>query len=201
MNIKRKKLIEELGDDPRQKPGSKRANGALLIGIAVVLGLFALGGIVMTILEARKMTNDGQFPTAMGNVEDVSVNRVRQRNGSYYSLTIRYNFSLSGQRYDNASSTSYTFESEARSVAEQFPIGGSTPVWYDPTNPTRSSVFRIGLEYLSLPGGASAIALIACLLTLWMGMGMFDQAKQLEQKTVKRSPATRSVEADKFTFE
>jgi hypothetical protein len=158
---------DNLKRDP--EASMKRTQGMFAI-LGLIMLVAGLATIIFGIVEARKFTSNGRWPAVTGTITDVNVYFVNRRRGpDDYCVSGTYQYVVRDRTYAHSwtiggcSSSRSTAEANARSY-----LNGTAPIWYDPTNPDRSSNMPIGMEWMLIVWGAGILVLIfsAVLLSL-----------------------------------
>jgi hypothetical protein len=148
-----------------------RRNQMILSVVAVGVLLAAMMGIIYGVLEMRKFTNNGQWPTTEGTVIDGFIMRTRAGGMTEYCLWLTFEYTVGGRVYSQNLELDpcYGTEGDAENAADRI-AGGTQTLWYDPTNPERVSDTRVGFEFSILVFVASGVVLLLGLLVLSMAM-------------------------------
>ena len=132
----------------RTRSNSMGCGGTILFMLifgAVGLGLF-IGGA----LSYRNALATQSWPTAEGRITFSEIYESRDEDGTSYGLNIGYNYAVEDRPYtgtrisltDYSSSRNY-----AEGLAEEYPVGKTVQVHYDPADPTKS-VLETGANWV-----------------------------------------------------
>lgn len=142
----------------------------------VIIGVFMLVGVILTlvgIFNLVKASASKRWPSTNGKVIDakVRVSTSTDNEGSTstsYVPHIEYEYRVNNAPYTStrrtigSGQTGYGSRNRANAIVEQYPVGKSVPVYYDPQNPKygvlqtgfAASVFiwlLLGIGFLCLP--------------------------------------------------
>mgnify|MGYP000489327536 CR=1 FL=1 len=173
-------LDDRLKLDPRARA---RKNQTIFTVLGLLMLIVGMGTVVFGVVEARKFTNNGNWPTVRGTITSTSIHTVTQRRSpTRYCVYANYSYNVGGRTYTHGWSTSdcSTSRAQTEAVAPSY-IGSTGAIWYDPTNPDRAANQPIGSEFLLLIWGAGGLTLLAAMSFLVLAMKPVPEKRKLKQ--------------------
>lgn len=171
---------DNLKRDP--EASMKRTQGMFAI-LGLVMLVAGLGTIIFGIVEARKFTNNGYWPSVTATITDVGVQTInRRRAPDQYCVYATYSYVVRDRTYRHSWGTSdcSTSRSEIERIAPSY-LNGTAPVWYDPTNPDRSLNQPMGMEWMIIVWGAGILVLIFSAVLLSLAMQKPEVKRKFKQ--------------------
>ncbi|MFN8374804.1 MAG: DUF3592 domain-containing protein [Anaerolineae bacterium] len=177
-----------LDDNLKRSPAEvARKRQLVFSSLGLLLLVVSMGLIIFGVVEIRKFSNNGQWPTTPGEITRVSIQTItRRRSPTQYCVFATYSYNVGGSSYEHGWSTGdcSTQRSLTESRAPSY-IGGTGTIWYDPTNPGRSLNERVGMEWMLIIWGVAGISLLASVVFLWLAM-----QKPAVQRTLRQPART-----------
>jgi hypothetical protein len=173
-------LEDNLQRDPQARA---RRNQAVFSALGLLMLVLGLGTVIFGIVEVRKFTNNGSWPTVTGTITRASIETVnRRRSPDYYCVFATYSYQVGGRTYSHGWRTSEcnTSRAETERIAPTY-VGGTAPIWYDPTNPDRSSNLPIGMEWMLIIWGAGALIILFAVTLLTLAMQKTEVKRRMKQ--------------------
>lgn len=155
-------------DRPEKEPGGSVWGYYLVAGLAAAMGLVFLNNFRQALVAQKTWTR------AAGRVSENKVVGYHSRRSSSYCTYISYSYAAGGTIYGagpleiNKSKYYFSEGSAEEDLRENFPVGQSLDVYYNPANPYESS--------LGLPG---ASGLVSPVLFFLLSAGLISLALRL----------------------
>jgi hypothetical protein len=167
-------LDQYIHDDNLMRDPEARARRSqqVFAALGLVMLVLGLGTIIFGIVEVRKFTNNGNWPTVTGTITRASVQTInRRRAPDYYCVFATYNYQVGSRTYSHGWSTQdcNSSRAEIERIAPSY-LGGTAPIWYDPTNPDRSLNQPVGMEWMIIIWGAGALVILFAGTLLMLAM-------------------------------
>jgi hypothetical protein len=173
-----------LEDNLKRDPHARAKKNQLIFSVlGLVMLVVGMGTMIFGVVEARKFTNNGNWPTVQGTITDTYVRTVsRRRAPDSYCINATYSYTVANRSYSNSWSTGDC--STNRAVAlERAPsyLNGRAPIWYDPTNPGRAANQPIGAEFMYLIWGVGILIIIFAATCMSLSMKKPPPARKYKQ--------------------
>jgi hypothetical protein len=133
---------------------SNIGSGCFFVGIILFL-LTWIGFTSYFVDEANQFKEADSWPTASGEVIETKISSHRSSGSSSnrsrkttYTPKVLYRYQVAGQEFENQlvqHMTSYDFKSQAQKILNQYPVGSTVVVYYQPEDPN-SSVLVPGIS-------------------------------------------------------
>lgn len=188
---KPKKSLEALDrfiheDNLRQDSHERAKKHQLFFSVlGIVMLVIAMGMLIFGVLEARKFTDNGQWPSVSGRIVDTSLYRVsRRRAPDQYCVFATYSYTVGSRTYQHGwtSSDCSTQRSTTESRLAAY-IGRSATIWYDPTNPDRALNAPVGSEWMWMIWSVNGFIFIIALVFLSLALRQAPEKRKLTRPT------------------